>query len=123
LEKADDAGIVDLDARAANRADGDRQGETLQEREVDVDVEPLCLETGEAVGDVFGSETARLHSLERSISTIEGPQRSTIARSTPAGMRQTACFTAAPRAMPWMKPAAAFRAILLPNLGGPPDPY
>jgi hypothetical protein len=41
FEKADDAGIVDLDARMANRTDGDRQGETLQEREVDVDVEPL----------------------------------------------------------------------------------
>src|SRR6516162_9647765 len=53
FEEADDAGIVDLDARVAHRADGDRQGEALQEREVDVDVEPLCLETGEAVGDVL----------------------------------------------------------------------
>jgi hypothetical protein len=42
---------VDLHAGIAHRADGDRQGEALQEREVDVDVEPLRLETGEAGGD------------------------------------------------------------------------
>ena len=51
FEQADDAGVVDLDAGIAHRADGDRQGEALQEREVDVDVEPLRLETGEAGGD------------------------------------------------------------------------
>jgi hypothetical protein len=42
---------VDLDAGIANRADGDRQGEALQQREVDVNVEPLRLEAGEAGGD------------------------------------------------------------------------
>src|SRR6201984_535575 len=35
----------------ADRTDGDRQGEALQKREVDVDVEPLRLEPGEAGGD------------------------------------------------------------------------
>ena len=48
LEQADDAGVVDLDPGIADRANGDRQGEALQQREVDVDVEPLRLETGEA---------------------------------------------------------------------------
>jgi hypothetical protein len=43
---------VDLDVRVAYRADDDRQGEALQQREVDVNVEPLCLETGEAIGYV-----------------------------------------------------------------------
>src|SRR5260370_18556113 len=51
LEEADDAGVVDLDPGIADRADGDRKGEALQQREVDVDVEPLRLETGEAAGD------------------------------------------------------------------------
>src|SRR3954463_536953 len=51
FEQADDAGVVDLDAGIAHRADGDRQGEALQEREVDVDVEPLRLEPGKARGD------------------------------------------------------------------------
>ena len=51
LEQADDARLVDLDAGITDRADGDRQGEALQQREVDVDVEPLRLEAGEAIGD------------------------------------------------------------------------
>src|SRR6266550_4359211 len=51
FKEADDARVVDLDAGIADRADGDRQGEALQQREVDVDVEPLRLEAGEAGGD------------------------------------------------------------------------
>ena len=46
---------MDLDAGIADPADGDRQGEALQKREVDVDVEPLRLKAGEAGGD--GLET------------------------------------------------------------------
>ena len=42
-----DARVVDLDPRA----DGDGQGEALQQRKVDVDIEPLRLETGEAGSD------------------------------------------------------------------------
>src|SRR2546423_8748380 len=51
FKQADDARVVDLDAGIADRADGDRQGEALQQRKVDVDIEPLRLEAGEAVGD------------------------------------------------------------------------
>ena len=51
LEESDDAGVVDLDAGIADCADSDWKGEALQQREVDVDVEPLRLETGEAAGD------------------------------------------------------------------------
>src|SRR3979490_626610 len=51
FEQADDAGVVDLDPGIADRANGDRQGEALQQWKVDVDVEPLRLETGEAGGD------------------------------------------------------------------------
>ena len=36
FKEADDARVVDLDAGIADRADGDRQGEALQQREVDV---------------------------------------------------------------------------------------
>ena len=51
FEQTDDARVVDLDAGIADCADGDRQGEALQQREVDMDVEPLRLEAGEAAGD------------------------------------------------------------------------
>ena len=42
---------MDFDARIADRADGDGQSNPLQERKVDVDVEPLRLESCETVGD------------------------------------------------------------------------
>jgi hypothetical protein len=51
FEQADDAGVVDLDPGVAHRADGDGRGEALQQRKVDVDIEPLRLETGEAGSD------------------------------------------------------------------------
>src|SRR6202045_4782530 len=54
-EQGDDGGVVDLDPGIADRADGDRQGEALQQRKVDVDIEPLRLEAGKAIGD--GLET------------------------------------------------------------------
>ena len=38
LEQADDAHLVDFDAGIAHRADGDRQRDALQQREVDVNV-------------------------------------------------------------------------------------
>src|SRR4029077_498383 len=40
FEEADDARVLDLDPGIADRANGDRQGEALQQRKVDVDVEP-----------------------------------------------------------------------------------
>jgi len=46
-----DARVVDLDPGVAHRADGDGQGEALQQPKVDVDIEPLRLETGEAGSD------------------------------------------------------------------------
>src|SRR5437764_7487317 len=51
FEQTDNAGVVDLDAGIAHRADGDRQGEALQKRKVDMDIEPLRLEAGKAIGD------------------------------------------------------------------------
>jgi hypothetical protein len=53
LAQADDASIVDFDAGIADRADGDGQSNPLQERKVDVDIEPLRLEARETVGDVL----------------------------------------------------------------------
>src|SRR6266850_1490750 len=46
FEQADDAGVVDLDPGVAHRADGDGQGEALQQRKVDVDIEPPQEEEG-----------------------------------------------------------------------------
>src|SRR5438445_11491666 len=51
LEESEDAGVVDLDAGIVDCADSDWKGEARQQREVDVDVEPLRLENGEAAGD------------------------------------------------------------------------
>jgi hypothetical protein len=53
LEEANDSRVVDFDAGIADRADGDRQRNPLQKREVDVNVEPLGLEASEAAGDDF----------------------------------------------------------------------
>ena len=44
FEQADDARIMELDAGIADRADCDGEGETLQQREVNMNVEPLRLE-------------------------------------------------------------------------------
>src|SRR5579862_504270 len=51
FEQADDARIMELDAGIADRADCDGEGETLQQREVNMNVEPLRLEAGEAICD------------------------------------------------------------------------
>ena len=51
FEQPDDASFMDLDTGIVDRADGERQGDTLQQREVDVDVQPLGLESGETIGD------------------------------------------------------------------------
>ena len=59
LEQADDAPVVDFDAGIADRTDGDRQGNALQQREVDVNIEPLGLEAGEAAGDDFETSGGR----------------------------------------------------------------
>src|SRR5689334_10358920 len=68
LEQADDARVVDFDPGIADRADGDREGEALQQREVDVDIEPLRLEASEASGD--GLE-ALAHGIEMVQSLLE----------------------------------------------------
>ena len=51
LQQPDDPGVVDFDAGITDRADGDGQGDPLQQRKVHVNVEALRLEAGEAVGD------------------------------------------------------------------------
>ena len=45
LEQAHDARLMDFEAGIADGADGDRAGKALQEGKVDVDVEPLCLDS------------------------------------------------------------------------------
>ncbi len=42
---------MDFDTRIADRADGDRERDALQQGKVNVDVEPLSLVAGEAAGD------------------------------------------------------------------------
>ena len=51
FEQADDARIMKLDAGIADCADGDGEGEPLQQREVNMDIELLRLEAGEAISD------------------------------------------------------------------------
>ena len=63
---------MDFDAGVADRADGDGQSHTLQEREVDVDVEPLGLETSEAVGDGFEGLTDRIEMVQALFETEVG---------------------------------------------------
>src|SRR5262252_4689510 len=51
FHQPDDARLVDLDAGITHRADGNRQGNALQQRKVPVNVEPLGLVRGEAAGN------------------------------------------------------------------------
>lgn len=51
LHKADHSCVLDLYARESAGCDLDRQSDALQQREIDVDVQPLGLIGGEAVGD------------------------------------------------------------------------
>lgn len=51
LQDADDAWIMALDAGIAHLTDSNGEGNPLQERKIDVDVEPLRLETGERTGN------------------------------------------------------------------------
>ena len=51
FEEADQTRVVDLDAGIADRADGDREGKALEQREVDMNIEPLCLEGSKAASD------------------------------------------------------------------------
>src|SRR5215813_3569445 len=78
FKEADQAGVVDLDPGIANRTDGDRKGEALQQREVDMDIEPLCLEGSEAPGDGLEALAHRLEVvqsfLEAEIGEIIGDQ-------------------------------------------------
>src|ERR1700750_2286688 len=72
LAQADDASIVDFDAGIADRADRDGQSNPLQERKVDVDVEPLRLEAGETVGDELERQTDRIEMFEPFLETEVG---------------------------------------------------
>jgi len=63
---------VDFDARIADRADGDGQSNPLQERKVDVDVEPLRLESGETVGDGLERLTDRIEMVQPFLETEVG---------------------------------------------------
>ena len=51
FHQADDPRVMDLDAGIADCAYGNGQGETLQQREVDVHIQRLGLKAGKAVGD------------------------------------------------------------------------
>jgi len=51
FHQPDHAGVLDLDTRKLDGAYLDGEGQALQEREVHMDVEPLRLVCGEAIGD------------------------------------------------------------------------
>jgi hypothetical protein len=60
----DDAGVVDFDAGMTHGADGYRQSDPLQQREVSMHVEPVRLETGEAAGDGLEGVANRIEMVE-----------------------------------------------------------
>src|SRR4029077_8469887 len=51
FEQANDARLVDLDPWIADRTNGGREGEALEQREVNMDVERRRVETSDAGGD------------------------------------------------------------------------
>src|SRR5260370_12778671 len=56
----------------ADGVDGDGQSNPLQERKVDVDVEPLCLEAGKTVGDGLERLTDRIEMVQPFLETEIG---------------------------------------------------
>ena len=52
LHETNHAGVVDFDARILGGAHGDGQSEALEQGEVSVHVQALCLEGGKALGDL-----------------------------------------------------------------------
>ena len=65
LHQAKHARVVDLDARHFGAPSGDRLGEALEEREVDMHVEKVCLDARQAIGhgDQFLAERRQLPTL------------------------------------------------------------
>src|SRR5271165_6383577 len=51
FHEANDPRVMDFDSRITNCADGHWQGQTLQQREIHMDVEPLGLAIGETIGN------------------------------------------------------------------------
>ena len=51
FHQANDPRFMDFDSGIADGADGDGQGQTLQQREIHMDVEPLRLAIGETIGN------------------------------------------------------------------------
>src|SRR5215471_835980 len=78
FEEADEARIVDLDPWIANRADGDRESKALEQREVDMNIEPLCLEGSKAASDGLEAVADRVEMiqslLEAEIGKVVGDQ-------------------------------------------------
>ena len=60
---------MDLDSGIADRADGEGQGQALQEWKVDVHVEGLGLEGGKAVGDDLESGAHSVEMIEAFLET------------------------------------------------------
>jgi hypothetical protein len=52
LQEPNDPTLMDFDSGVVHGADGDGPGEALKQGEIDMNVEPLCLEGSEAVGDL-----------------------------------------------------------------------
>ena len=78
FEEADKTGVVDLDAGIADRANGDREGKALEQREVDMNIEPLCLEGSKAASDGLEALADRVEMvqslLELEIGKVVGDQ-------------------------------------------------
>ena len=78
FEEADQTRVVDLDAGIADRADGDREGKALEQREVDMNIEPLCLEGSKAASDGLEALADRVEMvqslLEAEIGEVVGDQ-------------------------------------------------
>ena len=51
FQQANGPRVMDFDSWNADQADGNGQGQPLEQRKIHMDVERLRLETGEAVGD------------------------------------------------------------------------
>src|SRR5215469_809206 len=69
LQKPDHPGVLDFDAGMPHPADGDRQSQPLEQREVHMNIEALRLEPGKAVGDDLESLSHRIQMIQPLLQT------------------------------------------------------
>ena len=90
---------VDFDSRISDRTDGDGERDPLQQREVDVDVEPLRLIAGETGGDALKRLADRVQMVQSFAQAEVGEGPSSRSFCLLVGLRLKSVISYTPRAL------------------------